>query len=362
MRFEEFERRAREMFDSIPEQYRHGVEYLVVSKEAVPHPDVPEVYVLGECATGEYDLGLDAPGETRSGVHLYYGSFRQLAKQEEGFDWEGELWETIAHEILHHRESMAGEDALEDMDYAEDENFKRREGQPFDPFFYRVGEPVGEGAWEVDGDLFLEREMDAGAFARTAEVDVEIEGEAVRVPLPDTLGDVHYVYLDGLFEDGDAGEVALVLVRRRGALESVRSLFGRREPQVLASSVWYGDPDQIPTDATLPPGPVPVVTRSPQQARTDAARLVEVKSYTDEFNAAVARDILMGAGIPSELRGDGAAAYGGMTAGVRGWRLAVPAAAVDEALALLATDDHAPGDADDGGDEHEEIERPRREA
>ena len=62
-------------------------------------------------------------------MHLYYGSFRELARLDEDFDWEAELWETLTHEVRHHRESTAGEDALEDLDWAEDENFRRRAGK-----------------------------------------------------------------------------------------------------------------------------------------------------------------------------------------------------------------------------------------
>jgi predicted Zn-dependent protease with MMP-like domain len=238
MSFEACERRAREIFDAIPDEMRHGVTYLVVSEEAVPHPDVPDVYTLGECATGEYDLGFDAPGVVRSGVHLYHGSFVKLAELDPEFDWEAELEETIVHEVRHHRESTAGEDALEDMDYAEDENFKRREGQPFDPLFYRAGHPVAGDAWEVDGDLFVERVLDTAEFERDPELTVTVEGEELVVPRPERLGDVHYVYLDGLYED-EAADVALVLVRRRSGWESLRGLFRRREPEVLESSVDF---------------------------------------------------------------------------------------------------------------------------
>ncbi len=240
MTFEEFERRAGEMFDEIPAEMRHNVEYLVVAEEALPHPTVPDVYTLGECATGELDVGMDAPDSVRSGVHLYYGSFVKLAELDEEFDWEEELWETITHEIRHHRESTAGEDDLEDTDYAEDENFKRREGQPFDPLFYRVGEEVAEGAWEVDGDLFVERAMDAAEFARTDPISVMIGEEEVMVPRPEKQGDIHYVYLDGL-HDEPAGDVTLVLVRRRGAWESLRSAFARKETEFIESAVDYSD-------------------------------------------------------------------------------------------------------------------------
>jgi hypothetical protein len=231
-----FRRRAREIFGSIPAELRHGVEYVRVEEQAVPHPNMPDVYTLGECATGEYDLGIDAPGvETRSGVHLYFGSFRELARLDDEFDWERELWETITHEVRHHRESSAGEDALEDLDWAEDENFKRRAGKRFDPRFYRAGEPVGDGAWEVDGDLFVERELTVAELAAEDEISVTIDGEELVVPLPDRAADVHYLYLDGRW-DGER-DVALVLVRRQGAWEQLRRIFGGRAPEVRQTSV-----------------------------------------------------------------------------------------------------------------------------
>ena len=227
MELTRFRRRAREIFDSIPEELRHGVEYVVVEPDAVPHPSMPDVYTLAECATGEYDVGFDQPGAVRSGVHLYYGSFRELARLDDDFDWEAELWETITHEVRHHRESTAGEDALEDMDWAEDENFRRR-----------AGTAVGDGAWEVDGDLFVERELTAAELEEEAELAVTVDGDDVVVPLPDRLGDVHYVYLDGRWDE--ERDVALVLVRAQGAWEQLRRLFSRRRTEVLQTSVHVG--------------------------------------------------------------------------------------------------------------------------
>ena len=235
MKFDEFERRANEIFDAIPPEYRGGVEYVVVSEEAVPHPELPEVYTMGECATGELDLGFDVPDAVRSGVHLYYGSFRALARQDPEFDWEGELYETIVHEVRHHRESTAGEDALEDFDYAADENFKRREGLAYDPLFFRSGEPLDGGGWDVDGDVFAEVAMDAAAFERAAEVEAMVDGRRVSLPRPERLGDVAFMFLED-FRPG-RGETAVVLVRRRGTWESLRGLFRRVEPEVLEWSV-----------------------------------------------------------------------------------------------------------------------------
>ena len=228
MTFDEFERRAREIFEEIPPELREGVAYLQVSREAVPHPTLPDVYTLGECATGEI-------AAERSGVHLYYGSFLELSRLFDEFDWEGELWETVTHEVRHHRESAAGEDDLEVMDYAEDENFKRREGEPFDPLFFRAGEPAGPGRWKVDGDLFIERELDAREFAALSELRVEVEGAEIVVPRPDELGDVHFIYLLELCDEEH--DVALVLVRRRGSWESLRGFFSGAPPEVLESEL-----------------------------------------------------------------------------------------------------------------------------
>jgi hypothetical protein len=239
MNFADFERRAHEMFDAIPPEFRGGVEYVAVSEDAVPHPELPEVYTLGECATGELDLGFEVPDAMRSGVHLYWGSFRALSEQDADFDWEGELYETLTHEIRHHRESTAGEDALEDFDYAADENFKRREGVAYDPLFYRSGEPLDEGGWEVDGDVFVEVSVDAREFERMQEVRATVAGRGVSLPRPEALGDVCFMYLED-FDDGP-GETAVVLVRRRGTWESLRGLFAREEPEVLEWSVEPGD-------------------------------------------------------------------------------------------------------------------------
>lgn len=239
MTLEEFERRAEEMFESIPLQFRGGVEYVMVSDEAVPHPELPEVYTLGECATGELDLGADVPDNVRSGVHLYHGSFAAVAEQDPDFDWEGELYETLTHEIRHHRESTAGEDALEDFDYAADENFKRREGVAHDPLFYQSGEPLDDGGWEVDGDVFVEVSLTAAEFERMEEIHAEVGGRRVSVPRPEAMGDVCFLYLEEFRPE--PGDTAVVLVRRRGAMESLRGIFRREAPQVLEWSVAPGD-------------------------------------------------------------------------------------------------------------------------
>ncbi|HEX8673312.1 MAG TPA: hypothetical protein VF710_15565, partial [Longimicrobium sp.] len=89
MTFDEFERRAREIFDGIPPELRHGVSYLQVWSRAMAHPELPDVFTLGECATGEYDVETGLGDDVSSGVHLYYGSFLALSREYDDFDWEG---------------------------------------------------------------------------------------------------------------------------------------------------------------------------------------------------------------------------------------------------------------------------------
>ncbi len=240
MTLEEFERRAEEMFESIPPEYRGGVEYVMVSEDAVPDPERPDVWTMGECATGELDLGDDVPDNVRSGVHLYHGSFAALAEQDPDFDWEGELYETLTHEIRHHRESTAGEDALEEFDYAAGENFKRRDGVEYDPLFYQSGEPLEDGGgWEVDGDVFVEVTLSAAEFERMEEIHADVADRRVSLPRPEAMGDVCFMYLEEFRPE--PGETAVVLVRRRGAMESLRGIFHRDAPQVLEWSVAPGD-------------------------------------------------------------------------------------------------------------------------
>ncbi|MGH7545632.1 MAG: metallopeptidase family protein, partial [Gemmatimonadota bacterium] len=135
-----FERRAEAMFREIPARYREGVDGVRVRPERVPHPELPEIFTLGECRTEEWPSPYGGPGALHSSVVLYHGSFVALAAAEPEFDWEAELWETLTHELRHHLESRANEDALERLDYAEDQGYARAAGEPFDPLFYRSGE------------------------------------------------------------------------------------------------------------------------------------------------------------------------------------------------------------------------------
>lgn len=85
--------------------------------DAKPDPEFPpgEMYIMGEYCNdqmGRYIL-------------LYYGSFAALAKQGDWTDedWEDELYTTLAHELTHHVEGLAGERGLEIKDELELEEF-----------------------------------------------------------------------------------------------------------------------------------------------------------------------------------------------------------------------------------------------
>lgn len=244
MRFADFEALAWQYWDEIPAQYREGVDGLVIERDAREHPTLPEVYTLGECLTEDYPSEYGGPDTIRSAVVLYYGSFLRVSRQSPDFDWEEELWETLTHELQHHLESLAREAALEGLDYAMDENFKRLEGEPFDPFFYRSGTSVAPGVWQVERDTFLEREFRTEEEFRSEEELSEREGGERRLGfewrgvsygagVAGPLGDVTFVWIEEGVERGPGEELYLVLVRRRGALRALRAYLSGRRLEVV---------------------------------------------------------------------------------------------------------------------------------
>ena len=231
MRFRDFEQLARAMWLDIPDDYKEGVDGVVVKRDPLPHPTLPDIYTLGECATEAYPSDFGGPDTIRSVVLLHHGSFQRLSELDPDFDWEEELWETLTHELRHHLESLADEDALGGVDYAADENFKRFDGQPFDPWFYRSGEERAAGVWQVEREFFIEREED-DAERRSEWVEFPWRGVTRRVRRPTDPGDVCFLFIEeGLETDGAA--VTVVLVRRRGFGEVVRGIFSKRELVVV---------------------------------------------------------------------------------------------------------------------------------
>ena len=233
MDFETFYRRAHEAFGAIPGEFREGVDGLTIRTEALPHPLHPDVYTMGQCLTEAYPSDWVGPDTLRSVVVLYHGSFRALARLDPGFDWEEELWETLTHELRHHLESLASDDALEGVDYAMEEAFARAHGEEFDPFYYRAGEEVAPGVFQVEYDVFLELEQDPEAFRDTDGLEFSWHGRRYAVPRPDRLGDIHYVWVEDV--DVGPGALQLVLLRRRSWRERLKGLSKGGQWEILES-------------------------------------------------------------------------------------------------------------------------------
>jgi Zincin-like metallopeptidase len=238
--FEAFQRRSEHLWHRIPQRYREGVDGLVVSREIVPSPDTRDVYTLGECLTETYPSDFEGPETVRSVIALYYGSFRRMAAGDPHFDWDREIWETLTHELQHHLESLAEEDALEGYDHAAEQHFRRQDGEAFDPYYYRYGMVESEGVYRVEGDVFIELILPPDALA-AGQVEFEWQGRRFRVPVPDDPGDVCYIRLRG--ERSDGGDVSVVVVQRRGWLEVVRRLLRHRVPRVV---VLEASPEALP--------------------------------------------------------------------------------------------------------------------
>ncbi len=220
MTFEAFEQAALDAFGQIPSEYRSGVDGVLALPEARPHPERPGVFTMGECVTEAYPSGFDSAETVRSQVLVYHGSFRALAADNPGFDWSAELWETLTHELQHHLESLAGQDALGGVDRAMDQHFARLEGEHFDSHYYRHGVSLGGGRFRFEDHLFIE---EVWWGSPPVEVAFEHRGRKCSVPVPASLGDVHFLVVEGLPDYW--GEIEVVLVRGRSWRERLQALF-----------------------------------------------------------------------------------------------------------------------------------------
>jgi predicted Zn-dependent protease with MMP-like domain len=234
MKFDRFERMAREAFEAIPGQYREGIDGLVVSQKTEAHPTLPDIYTLGYCDTESYPSEWSGPETVRSRIVLYYGSFQKLARLDPEFDWEAEIHETVEHEVRHHLEWLADEDQLGDVDYAMDESFKRGDGLEWDPWYWQHGEPVGDGAHVVEDQVYVELPFTARDFESVGSVRFRWRRREYEVERPEELGDLHFVLVtDGV--DRPPPWLELVLVRRRSWWEDAKRLLGSSRPRVLES-------------------------------------------------------------------------------------------------------------------------------
>jgi hypothetical protein len=198
---------VRGMTAELPAEYFAGVVAVDVSPKAVPHPTRAEIFTLGECIplpTGP-DAGEDG---VQSRIVLYHGSFQALARLEAGFDWRGEAWETLTHELRHHIEWRARRGDLEAFDRAAEQNFARLDGEPFDPLFYLDGEQVAPGWYQVDDDRFL----DLTVRELPATVDFTWHGTPYTAALTPGVTLPVFLTVEGI-DDPPPGELVVVLRR-----------------------------------------------------------------------------------------------------------------------------------------------------
>lgn len=215
MRLDDFRDMVRRLSEELPAQFLDGIGEVTVSPRAVPHPDRPGIFTLGECiplptAGG----GADA---VQSRIVLYHGSFAALAHLTPGFDWREEAWETLTHELRHHLEWRAETPDLEDLDWAVEQNFARHDGEEFDPGFFLHGEVVAEGAYQVEDDVFLDRIVGAAPEA----VVFAWRGREYRTRVPRGATLPAFLTVAGA-ADPPPGDLVLVLRRTPGLLTLIR--------------------------------------------------------------------------------------------------------------------------------------------
>lgn len=226
MRLSDFQKMVATMAAELPQEYFDGVAAVDVSEKAVAHPTREEIYTLGECIplpTGP-DAGDDG---VQSRIILYHGSFQALSRLEPGFDWRGEAWETLTHELRHHLEWKARQGALERFDWASEQNFARQDFEPFDPLFYRDGEKLAPGWYQVDDDRFHEivvREVPATC-------SFSWHGRSYDIEVPSHLTLPAFLTVDGVHAP-PAGELVVVLRRKARIWELFRQSGAPSQVQV----------------------------------------------------------------------------------------------------------------------------------
>lgn len=243
MDFDAFERESRQVFDSIPPRYREGVDGLTVHRRPLSHPRFPGIYTLGECATESYPSSWEGPETVRSVVHLYWGSYRALARSNPGFDWSEEIWETLTHELRHHLESLADRDDLGGVDYAMEQAFQRDKGLDFEPDYYRRGDRIGPGVYAVEDDVYIEQLWKPADFARADRIAFSWAGRRYEIGHPVELGDLHFIRIvDGI---APPPFIELVLVRRSSWLSRVIDALKRTGMDVYESDAGAAEDSRL---------------------------------------------------------------------------------------------------------------------
>jgi hypothetical protein len=196
--YDEFAERAKAIAKAIPAAFLEGVEDVVIHRGVKRHPQLPDIVTLGECEPSAM-AAMTASGIVRSIVHLYHGSFVDLARRDPAFDVDAELEETIRHEVQHHIEDKAGVRTLIDEDDLFEAHARFRADLEVPPGWYRQGERLEPNVWAVDLDLFVElrlrrREFDA---LRGKTLKMTVLGEPLELELPSDADPEEVFTLEG---------------------------------------------------------------------------------------------------------------------------------------------------------------------
>jgi Zincin-like metallopeptidase len=219
VRLADFEAMIRRLCDEVPPDFLDGIAEVVVSPRTVVHPEKAEIFTLGECVPLPVSLGSGVDG-LQSRIILYHGSFTELARRQDHFDWRLEAWETLTHELRHHLEWRARAPDLEDFDWAVEHNFARHDGEPFDPTFFLSGEVQPDGKYQVEDDVFIDQIVRSLPPA----VTFDWGGRRYSAPVPHGAELPCFLTVDGV-ADPPEGDLILVLRRKPG----VRDLFATRD-------------------------------------------------------------------------------------------------------------------------------------
>jgi hypothetical protein len=218
MDFETFTRRAQEILAGVPPEFLTDVVGVDAHLDEKRHPHLPEVFTLGECGPDEVTRLAD-PGTDRSRIHLYHGSFAALARRDPEFEWEGELKETILHELRHHLEDRAGILDLLHEDAMDDALARWQAGEELPDGWYRAGEEMEEDVYRVGDDLFVElrlREEDFRELLGTV-TELTVLDEPLDAEIPEDLSPDETLSFDGEGLEragGGYGDLHLIFILR----------------------------------------------------------------------------------------------------------------------------------------------------
>jgi len=224
MSLEAFEEAVKATWDRFPAAAREGVTQLRV-EPGVWVQDTDDGWCFGTCEPDPVFASIpDAPSHAI--IRLYYGSFVNIEAEEEAFDWQAEIEETLRHELQHHHEWRAGLRARDDEDDVERALALWDRGHPFPRDLHRRGLGLGGGAFLGGETLFVEYALRLSALKRAREEGLEV-----------VWGDVRATVDPADIPAGGRGDV-LYCVAGVGDLESRSNLYLWRDVVVVLRVRW----------------------------------------------------------------------------------------------------------------------------